>query len=285
MEQQSYYRDIDNPGCDMPHEGEPLVLNCAGVCYIKEPFNNKSAQGRTDYYLQYMTKGCLTAWPMDTPQDFTEGMFVIYSPHTPYRYELAPGEEMQYYWIHFSGFHVVHLLRNLGIETNRIYLTDGSDKRKTRILSRFRQIFTEFMTFRPGADDSLGALLTQILVDLARGVDKLTTGEKRKLESLQYLHSHYREDTSIASLAQMEHLSVSRYRDVFRKQTGFSPMDYRTALRMQHACDLLSMTDSTITKIGEECGYPDVMYFIRIFKQKKGLTPGEYRKQYHSKES
>lgn len=280
MEQQSYYRDLDNPGCDMPHDGEPLVVNCAGVAHLKDPFHIQNVHGRTDYYLQYMTGGRLTAWPDGSPADFTDGMFIIYSPHTPYRYELDPEEEMEYHWSHFSGFHVIHLLRNLGIETNRIYQTDCNDKRKERLFALFQQIFTEFISIRPGTDDSCGALLTQILVDLARGADNVSTGEKRKLESLRYLHSHFKEDISISQLAQIEHLSVSRYRDVFRQQTGFSPMDYRTALRMQHACDLLSMTDNTVTEIGEECGYPDVLYFIRIFKQKKGLTPGEYRRKH-----
>jgi len=101
----------------------------------------------------------------------------------------------------------------------------------------------------------------------------------RKLETLAYLHSHFREETRIAELASMEHLSESRYRTVFRRHTGVSPGEYRIALRMQHACELLSQTDITVTEIAADCGYTDVLYFLRIFKNKIGMPPGEYRAQ------
>jgi len=277
MEQQSYYRTLDNDGCSVRHDGDPLVVNCAGYARMSTPFVTNAAQGRQDYYLQIMAEGALTAYPDGLEQPFSAGMFVIYPPLTPYRYSLAQGEQMGYYWIHFSGFHAARLLMKLGLQTNRLYLTDNSEKRAARIRTGFESVFAEFINRRPGMDEACGSLLTGILVDLARGVDRLTTGEKRRLPSLAYLHKHFREDIRIEELAAMEHLSVSRYRAVFRLHTGYSPSEYRTALRLQYACDQLAKTDATVSRIAADCGYPDVLYFLRLFKLHKGITPSEYR--------
>ncbi len=278
MEQQGYYRSGSVMDSNVQSSEEPLIVNCTGIAYLEKPFSNRTVM-REDYYLQYMTDGRLTAYPDGQPKEFSRGMFIIYRPHMPYHYELAEGETMSYYWAHFTGFHAGRLLANLGLEPGRIYQTDGSDRQFERITGIFQRMFLEFINRRPGFDDACGALLTEILVRLARGADKIQAGEMRKLETLAYLHSHFREETRIAELASMEHLSESRYRTVFRRHTGVSPGEYRIALRMQHACELLSQTDITVTEIAADCGYTDVLYFLRIFKNKIGMPPGEYRAQ------
>ena len=55
----------------------------------------------------------------------------------------------------------------------------------------------------------------------AEHTDRLTA-------SLDYIHRNYCEEIPIARLAQMEHLSASQYRAVFRSVTGVSPRGYVT---------------------------------------------------------
>ena len=274
----SYYRDIDRPSCDTRSDAEPLRLNCVGYYTNTKPFQTHNVRGRQDFYLQYVAQGQLCVHSFGEPRTFSRGMYTIYRPHTAYRYELLPSESIGYYWAHFTGFHAERMLAGLGLETECICRTDGSEAGRKRILHSFTRLFDEFTTRRPGFDDACAAQLTAILVELTRGADQASVGPVRRLASVAYLHSHYQEDTRIADLAAMEHLSESRYREVFRRHTGYSPLDYRTALRLQHACDLLTETESTVTEIAAECGYADVLYFLRVFKQKKGMTPVEYRR-------
>ena len=281
MEQQTYYRRGGVLESNMQSAEEPLIVNCTGIAYLDKPFANRT-MSRRDYYLQYMTHGQLTAYPEGKAEIFSRGMFIIYRPGMPYHYELAEGESMSYYWIHFTGFHAGRLLANLGLEPGRIYHTDGSTRQAERIEGLFRSMFGEFANRRAGFDDACGALLSRILVELTRGADKASVGEIRKLETVAYLHTHFREETCISDLAAMEHLSESRYRTVFHRHTGMSPGEYRIALRMQHACELLAQTDITAAEIAADCGYTDVLYFIRIFKKKIGVPPGEYRAQIRS---
>lgn len=276
LENQGYYRTIHLPDSHPQIDEEPLVVNCAGCCNLTNPFVTNVQSGRDDYYLQVMTAGRLTAWVDGTPQDFSQGMFILYKPHTPYHYALAEGETMTYNWVHFTGFHAGRLLSTLGIEPMRLYRFHADMREIDRL---FGELFREFIERGAGFDDACGARLTLLLTVLARCMETESAVSPRSLRSLRYLHCHYTEEISIAELAAMEHLSESRYRSVFRDCTGFSPNEYRIALRMQRACDLLLHTADTLAEIAQTCGYSDTMYFSRIFKQKLGVTPGEYRQR------
>ena len=276
VENQGYYRTIHLPDSHPQIDAEPLVVNCAGCCNLTNPFVTNVPSGRDDYYLQVMTEGRLTAWIDGVPQDFSSGMFILYKPHTPYRYALAAGEAMTYNWVHFTGFHAGRLLSTLGIEPGRLYRFHADRDEADRW---FGALFREFIERGAGFDDACGARLTLLLTALARCMETEDATPLRSLKSLRYLHCHYTEDISIAELAAMEHLSESRYRSVFRDCTGFSPNEYRIALRMQRACDLLLHTGDTLAEIAQSCGYGDTLYFSRIFKQKLGMTPGEYRQK------
>ena len=68
-------------------------------------------------------------------------------------------------------------------------------------------------------------------------------------------------------------------RRMFIKETGLSPKDYLTALRITQAKKLLKRQKTThmpINVIGALCGYYDPRYFSRIFKREAGMTPMEY---------
>ena len=73
-------------------------------------------------------------------------------------------------------------------------------------------------------------------------------------------------------------LSYSRFRTLFRKHTGRSPRQYQLDIRMNRAMELLKESQRTVTEISEILGFSAVYYFSRLFKQRVGKTPGQFRK-------
>ena len=67
---------------------------------------------------------------------------------------------------------------------------------------------------------------------------------------------------------------------VFRNHTGFTLNNYVIDKRMGEARRMLIFSDSDIKDIAVSCGYPDLQYFYRVFKQSAGCTPREYREEY-----
>jgi len=276
MREQSYYRFIDVEANNLSDESIPLIVNCVGYAYMYHPF--RTASVRNDFYLQYMDKGKLKTVIGGTETDFSPGQFVIHEAGKPYEYFLD-GSEMGYYWVHFTGAYPRTLMKRLGLRFGEIYTSSENSANPGRI---FSQLFREFMIKGRGFEDSCAALLVSLLTELARmtehdGSDLSSGLKSRFMQSLSFIHNHYTEEIRIESLADMEHLSVSRYRDVFRKITGMAPIEYIISLRIQRACELLVSTDFTVTQIASLCGYGDVLYFIRLFHQKTGISPGAYR--------
>ena len=56
-------------------------------------------------------------------------------------------------------------------------------------------------------------------------------------------------------------------------------MQYIVSLRIANAQMLLETTSYSITEIGNIVGYDNPLYFSRIFRKQKGVSPSEYRKQ------
>lgn len=64
----------------------------------------------------------------------------------------------------------------------------------------------------------------------------------------------------------------------FKLYTGFTPMQYILSKRIYNAEALLQNTQYNITEIAQIVGYDNPLYFSRIFKKLKGISPSEYRK-------
>jgi AraC-like DNA-binding protein len=101
--------------------------------------------------------------------------------------------------------------------------------------------------------------------------------EERIGRVLSYLHEHYREDVSIATLLRVAALSRSSLHRLFRIQTGMTIGEYVIQLRVGNACALLMNSRTPIALIADQVGYRNLANFNRRFKAVKKLTPRAFR--------
>ena len=81
----------------------------------------------------------------------------------------------------------------------------------------------------------------------------------------------------VASIASLSTSSCCRY---FNKRTNKTFIQLLNEIRISHACRLLTEEDFPVARICFTCGYDNVSYFIRQFKEITGFTPLSYRKKY-----
>ena len=80
-------------------------------------------------------------------------------------------------------------------------------------------------------------------------------------------------------------LNYDYVRKLFKKETGITPHEYLTAVRMELAGKILLSGVSnrysafTVGQIAEACGYAEPLYFSRVFKKYFGVSPTEYAKR------
>ena len=65
----------------------------------------------------------------------------------------------------------------------------------------------------------------------------------------------------------------------FKDRVGQPMFEYLTALRMQHARDLLRGTELRLYDIANQVGYESDLAFAKAFKRLLGITPTMYRKK------
>lgn len=69
-----------------------------------------------------------------------------------------------------------------------------------------------------------------------------------------------------------EHLTRS-----MKKYYDITPTEYLNRIKLEQAAILLETTDDPILDIMFDCGFNNVSYFNRLFKENYGITPGKYR--------
>jgi AraC family transcriptional regulator of arabinose operon len=82
-----------------------------------------------------------------------------------------------------------------------------------------------------------------------------------------------------ARLAAGVHLSASRFRHLFKEETGVSITQYLRERRLERAEVLLRTTFLSVKEVMLESGLMPVCHFNQYFKQRYGMTPSAYRKR------
>ena len=83
---------------------------------------------------------------------------------------------------------------------------------------------------------------------------------------------------SVADCAKKLNLSAGYFGDLVKKEIGQSAQEYIQAKVIDVAKERIFNVDKSISEVAYELGFKYPQHFTRLFKQKTGMTPNEYRK-------
>ena len=95
----------------------------------------------------------------------------------------------------------------------------------------------------------------------------------------EYGDANYLYDVSLSQLAELFHYNEKYLGRIFKQETGQSFRQYVNSLRLKHARRLLRTTPMEIVDVALSSGFGTVTYFNRVFKERYGYPPSEYRKR------
>ena len=103
---------------------------------------------------------------------------------------------------------------------------------------------------------------------------------RRVLKVKDYINKNYQDEIRLATLADIAGMTPTSFSRFFRQHTGKSLSDYIIDIRLGYATRELVDTINSIKEISFCCGFNNLSNFNRIFRNRKGCSPSEFREIY-----
>ncbi|MBQ4529596.1 MAG: AraC family transcriptional regulator [Lachnospiraceae bacterium] len=272
---------LNNTTIDIKDKSKPLIVTSCGTyhLYTRPKLPTWRPRGRLDYQLLYIAAGKAHFHFDGTEEIVTAGHMVLYRPKEPQKYEYYGEDQTEVYWVHFTGSNVKNLLRSYGITDDKRVFYCGSD---LEYQNHFRTMIQELQMCRDDYTELLEIHLRQIFIMLHRYFKTSSKMSNSQIaeeidKATIFFNEHYNEDIRIDEYAETHNMSTSWFIRNFKQYTGSTPMQYILSIRIYNAEALLKNTQYNVTEISNIVGYDNPLYFSRIFKKVKGLSPSEYR--------
>lgn len=100
--------------------------------------------------------------------------------------------------------------------------------------------------------------------------------------AVQVMHEELADSVTASELALRVNMSRSYFSQCFKDMMGMTFNEYLRSIRIDKAKEYLQYTQKNIQWISEHTGYTDQKYFSRVFYEKTGMLPSEYRQSSQS---
>lgn len=150
-----------------------------------------------------------------------------------------------------------------------------------------------------GSEELIYIYLSQLIIFMARGnqpqlLDKQKSstspikkyfGKKEIDEIITFMEDNLDKNLSIAELSDHLFVSPSYLKKIFKKETGYSIINFYRVLKMERAKQWVRENKMNFTEISGQLGYDTLHHFSNSFKKYTGLSPTMYKKSIHTIET
>lgn len=161
-----------------------------------------------------------------------------------------------------------------------------SDETYQSVLPLFAQMAGEYTRKLMFYETRSAAGFISILIELYRSNPEYfpmrghSTMSDAVLNAQRYVNEHFNRKLTLTEIADQNFISRHALSLAFKDIVGTTFKEYLLLFRITEAKKLLITTDFSVSQIAEAVGYVNVNNFVKIFKDREGTTPLQYRKQF-----
>lgn len=126
----------------------------------------------------------------------------------------------------------------------------------------------------------LTSLMLKISNDFLNGFDGTRTISDKTLQIQQWIKNNMSKTLTVKETADHFAMNYRYLSQLLKHETGETTTTFITNQKISIAKDLLLESNLPIKVIADQAYFNDSKYFLRIFKEKVGMTPTEYRRHY-----
>jgi AraC-like DNA-binding protein len=272
-------RKILKARCEKNNISTALYITDIGY-YPKAAFHYRERlHGAEQFILIYCIEGKGWVKIKNLEYAVNAGEFFIVPIYESHKYAADESDPWTIYWIHFKGV-------SAGIIADSLQKKLGSNKGFVHFTEDRVNIFNDIygqLERGYGNDNIMYAnmclwyFLATFLFD-----DRYKASEKYSAQNIinnaiDFMGKKIDQIVTLEEIATFVNLSSSHFSTIFKKKTGFSPIEYFNHLKIQKASQYLLFSDLRIKEIASKLGIEDPYYFSRLFTKIMSLSPNEYR--------
>ena len=235
-------------------------------------------------------EGMVTYTIEDKIYQVRKGEILIVPPDTLHSLSMGEGSSRYLFLFESDAIMAMRDLKAMASYFHKpFHLRDGSDAhvRIRELLLRAREAYEKReMMWNTMCYSCILRVYATLGQRYLSGIKPRTGDNMRNMDSevinavMTYINNHYREELSLEDVARFAGFSRYYFSRSFKRQTGYSFKDYLCQKRLQVAMDLLIRTNRSMRDVAIESGFGSVATFNRVFREKKGCTPSQYRAMY-----
>jgi AraC-like DNA-binding protein len=238
-----------------------------------------------EYQVNYITKGSGVFETADSQVQVVSGSILVLRPGMWHRYKPDSQTGWNEHYIGFNGDFCRNLFNEGFFPQSKPVLYVGFQESLLKLFLEIIQLVKDEKTGHQQVCAANTILALSKILSVVRNQEFAGKSIERTIrKACMYFRENLNTNINMEQLAKELNVGYSYFRQMFRKYTGISPTQYHLSLRIQNAKDLLISTDLSVKEIAINLGFESYFYFSRIFKDKTGTSPMDFRKK-HNKQN
>ena len=187
---------------------------------------------------------------------------------------------------------IVDVIKKHGIKSRKVKLPSMEEIDKVIVLNPneifsayFDSLLLYFQQANPPSTELLNTKLEELILSILQyGTNPELTQyfsevcSNANLSMQQVMETNFHKNLSLREFARLCARSLSVFKRDFSTLYGSSPGKWLTEKRLEYSKYLLEITAKDIDEVILESGFTNMSHYIRVFKERFGITPFQFRK-------
>ncbi|MDD2458297.1 MAG: AraC family transcriptional regulator [Eubacteriales bacterium] len=223
------------------------------------------------YIIFLITDGLFAVDYRDEQLEARPGQIVLLDCKYPQAYWMV--KTGRFKWFHFSG-NASQAYLDLVYSSRGIVIDVAEPERISQKIDAILQMMAQDLVDEHHTSSLVHQIFAEVLSPQGE-TDRIPDPVIRN--AILFIDSHFNESITLEQIAASVNLSPYYFLRLFKKYMDSTPHEYLTQARLKHAMRLLKQSRQSLDSIADQCGFNSATHFIRSFRQRLSMTPGQYR--------